>query len=66
VGPARASLFANLQPFFAVVFALLILGERLNRWELVGAVAIAVGIVIERRRRIPPHPGGVAPVTSDG
>jgi len=48
----------NLQPFFAVVFALLILGEHLNRWELVGAVAIGVGIVIERRRRIPPQPPG--------
>ena len=58
VGPARASLFVNLQPFFAVVFALLILGEHLNRWELVGAVAIGVGIVIERRRRIPPQPPG--------
>ena len=58
VGPARASLFVNLQPFFAVVFALLILGERLNRWELVGAVAIGIGIVIERRRRIPPQPPG--------
>ena len=56
VGPSRASLFANLQPFFAVVFALLILGEHLNRWELVGAVAIGIGIVIERGRRIPPQP----------
>jgi drug/metabolite transporter (DMT)-like permease len=58
VGPARASLFVNLQPFFAVVFALLILGEHLNRWEIVGAVAIGTGIVIERRRRIPPQPPG--------
>ena len=58
VGPSRASLFVNLQPFFAVVFALVILGEHLNRWELVGAVAIGIGIVIERRRRIPPQPPG--------
>ena len=58
VGPSRASLFANLQPFFAVVFALLILGEHLNRWEIVGAVAIGIGIVIERGRRIPPQPPG--------
>jgi drug/metabolite transporter (DMT)-like permease len=58
VGPARASLFVNMQPFFAVVFAVLLLGEHLNRWELVGAVAIAIGIVIERRRRIPPQPPG--------
>ena len=30
VGPSRASLFANLQPFFAVLFALVLLSERLN------------------------------------
>jgi len=51
VGPSRATLVANLQPFFAVVFALLILGEHLNRWELVGGAAIAAGIVLERVRR---------------
>jgi drug/metabolite transporter (DMT)-like permease len=53
VGPARASLFANLQPFFAVVFALVILGERLDGYELVGAAAIFGGIALERawRRR---------------
>jgi drug/metabolite transporter (DMT)-like permease len=48
VGPSRASLFANLQPFFAVLFALLLLSEHLNRWEIAGGVAIAVGIVLER------------------
>src|SRR5579862_8334065 len=48
VGPSRASLFANLQPFFAVLFALVLLSERLNRWEIAGGAAIAVGIVLER------------------
>ena len=51
VGPSRASLFANMQPFFAVIFALVILGEHLNRWEIVGAVGIAAGIVLERTQR---------------
>jgi drug/metabolite transporter (DMT)-like permease len=51
VGPSRASLFANLQPFFAVVFALLLLSEHLNRWEIAGGIAIAAGIVLERARR---------------
>jgi drug/metabolite transporter (DMT)-like permease len=51
VGPSRAALFANLQPFFAVLFALVLLSERLNRWEIVGACAIAAGIVLERLRR---------------
>jgi drug/metabolite transporter (DMT)-like permease len=59
VGPGRASLFVNMQPFFAVVFAVLILGEHLNAWELVGAVAIGVGIVIERRRRVASEPAPV-------
>ena len=54
VGPSRASLFTNLQPFFAVVFALILLGEHLNRYELVGAAAIFGGIALERaRRRMP-------------
>jgi drug/metabolite transporter (DMT)-like permease len=53
VGPSRASLFANMQPFFAVVFALVILGEHLNRWEIVGAVAIGAGILLERTQRHP-------------
>jgi drug/metabolite transporter (DMT)-like permease len=49
VGPSRASLFANLQPFFSVIFALLLLSEHLNRWEIVGGFAIAVAIAVERR-----------------
>jgi drug/metabolite transporter (DMT)-like permease len=53
VGPSRASLFANLQPFFAVLFALLLLSEHLNRWEIAGGFAIAVGIVLERVWRTP-------------
>jgi drug/metabolite transporter (DMT)-like permease len=51
VGPSRATLFANLQPFFAVLFALLILSEHLNRWEVIGGVAIGAGIALERIRR---------------
>jgi drug/metabolite transporter (DMT)-like permease len=58
VGPSRASLFANLQPFFAVVFALVLLSEHLNRWQVAGGLAIAAGIVIERARR----PIAAAPV----
>jgi drug/metabolite transporter (DMT)-like permease len=61
VGPSRATLFTNLQPFFAVLFALVLLSEHLNRWEIVGALAIATGILLERlRRREPRHaPAGV-------
>jgi drug/metabolite transporter (DMT)-like permease len=48
VGPSRASLFANLQPFFVVLFALVLLSERLNGWEIAGGIAIAIGIALER------------------
>jgi drug/metabolite transporter (DMT)-like permease len=50
VGPSRATLFTTIQPFFAVLFALVLLSEHLNRWEIVGAVAIGAGIVLERLR----------------
>jgi drug/metabolite transporter (DMT)-like permease len=56
VGPSRASMFAQMQPFFAVVIALVILSEHLNRWEIAGGVAIAAGIVLERWRRAPSAP----------
>jgi len=55
VGPARASLFGNLQPFFAVLFALLLLGEHLRSLEIAGGVLIFAGIALERvYRRAPP------------
>ena len=53
VGPSRAALFANLQPFFAVLFAVLLLSETLNGWEIAGGVAIAIGIALERIWRRP-------------
>jgi DME family drug/metabolite transporter len=51
VGPSRANLFTNLQPFVAVLLALVLLSESLNRWEVVGAVGIAAAIAVERFRR---------------
>ena len=56
VGPSRASLFANLQPFLAAVIALLLLHESLTRLELAGGFLIAAGIVFSRGRRPPPEP----------
>jgi drug/metabolite transporter (DMT)-like permease len=54
VGPSRATLFTNMQPVFSVLFALALLSEHLNRWEIVGAVAIGAGIVLERLRKRAP------------
>jgi len=56
VGPSRASLFANLQPFLAAVIALLLLHENLTRLQLAGGLLIAAGIVFSRGRQPPPEP----------
>ena len=58
VGATRASLFSNLQPFFGVVFALILLGEGLDVWEVLGGLLIFGGIVLERVRRRPMLPIG--------
>jgi drug/metabolite transporter (DMT)-like permease len=41
-----------------VLFALVLLGEHLNRWEIVGGLGIGAGIVLDRTRRAPPEPPG--------
>ncbi|HEY7692171.1 MAG TPA: DMT family transporter [Gaiellaceae bacterium] len=51
VGPSRATLFANAQPFVAAIFAALILSEHLHWLQIVGGVTILLGIVLERRWR---------------
>jgi drug/metabolite transporter (DMT)-like permease len=57
VGPTRASLFANLQPFLAAVFSLLILSEPISALQVAGGVAIALGILLSRMpARVPPEP----------
>jgi drug/metabolite transporter (DMT)-like permease len=53
VGASRASLFANMQPFFAVVFALILLSESLHSLEIAGGVLIFAGIAFERIARRP-------------
>ncbi len=56
VGPSRASLFANLQPFFAAVIALILLHEHVTPLQIGGGVLIAAGIVLERRSHVPVPP----------
>jgi drug/metabolite transporter (DMT)-like permease len=58
VGPSRASLFGNLQPFFAVFFAIVLLSETLHPLEIAGGVLIFAGIALERlwRRPLPVAP----------
>jgi drug/metabolite transporter (DMT)-like permease len=56
VGPSRASLFANLQPFLAAIIALLVLHEKITTLEVVGGLAIGAGIVLAPRRPPAPEP----------
>jgi drug/metabolite transporter (DMT)-like permease len=56
VGPSHASLFSNVQPLFGVLFALLLLGEHLSRWEIAGGVLIISAVLLERSRRTPLEP----------
>ena len=56
IGPARATLAANLQPFVAAAIAVVLLSETLNALELAGGALIAAGILVARRRRAPLPP----------
>jgi drug/metabolite transporter (DMT)-like permease len=56
IGPARATLAANLQPFVAAVLAVILLSEPLSLLQILGGVLIASGIVLARRRTAPARP----------
>ena len=56
VGPSRATLVANLQPFVAAVFALVLLSESMSVIQVAGGVLIGGGILLARRRRAVPVP----------
>jgi len=58
VGPSRASLFSNLQPALGVVFAIVLLGEHLTRWEVAGGALILSAVILERSRRPAVEPPG--------
>jgi drug/metabolite transporter (DMT)-like permease len=50
VGPSRATLVTNLQPFLAALFAVALLSEELTWLQVAGGVAIGVALVLARRR----------------
>ena len=56
VGPSRATLVTNLQPFLAALFAVALLSEELSWLQVAGGVAIAVALVLARLRRPTPEP----------
>lgn len=53
VGAARAAVYANLQPFFGALFALVLISEPMAPLQWAGGIAIALGIVLTRRRPTP-------------
>ncbi len=55
IGPAKATLAANLQPFVAAVLAVILLSEALSWLQVVGGVLIGVGILFVRRRAPAPQ-----------
>ena len=56
VGPARATLVVNLQPFIGAIFAVILLSEPLSAMQFAGGVLIAVGLVLAGRRGAVPAP----------
>ena len=53
IGPARATLAANLQPFVAALLAVVLLSEPLGLLQVLGGLLIAAGILLARGRTIP-------------
>jgi drug/metabolite transporter (DMT)-like permease len=56
VGPSRATLVTNLQPFLAALFAVALLSEDLTWLQVVGGLAIGAALFLARLRRPTPEP----------
>ena len=50
VGPSRATLVTNLQPFLAALFAVALLSEELTWIQVAGGLAIGAALLLARRR----------------
>ena len=50
VGPSRATLATNLQPFLAALFAVALLSEELTWLQIAGGLAIGLALLLARRR----------------
>ena len=59
--PTRAVITSCLEPVFAIVFAVLFIGESLRIMQIAGIVAVLVATVmvqLRRRMAVPPVPAG--------
>jgi drug/metabolite transporter (DMT)-like permease len=52
IGPSRATLATNVQPFAAALFAVVLLSEGMTAVQVAGGVCIAAGILVARRRPV--------------
>lgn len=57
LGPTHTSMYSNTQPFLAMAFAWLTLGEIPSRWQVAGATFILSGLVIARTAAHEPEAG---------
>lgn len=57
IGPARATLATNLQPFVAALLAVVLLSEPLDAVQVAGGALIAAGVLAARRRGTAAPPG---------
>lgn len=51
IGPSRAAVYINLEPFLGAVFAVVVLSEGFGLLEGLGGAVIAVAILVNRRAR---------------
>jgi drug/metabolite transporter (DMT)-like permease len=56
VGPSRAALYVNLQPFLGAIFAVVLLSEPLPALDVAGGALIAAGILLAGRPAPVPAP----------
>jgi drug/metabolite transporter (DMT)-like permease len=57
LGPTHTSMYSNMQPFLAMAFAWLTLGEAPSRWQVAGATFILSGLVLARTAAHEPEAG---------
>lgn len=56
---SQATAFTNLIPLFTLVFAAVLLGERLSAEQMVAAGLVFVGVLLSQWRSRAPLPAGV-------
>jgi probable blue pigment (indigoidine) exporter len=61
LGATRAAVYTYLQPFLGALAALLLLGETLRPWQLLGGAVVVAGVVLGRPRPVPVDQGKRVP-----